>query len=184
MPEEQHSIAIIGGATAGAEAADIFAKQGILTVVFEQNPRPYGKIEDGLPKWHVKLRAKEYETIDRKLGQPHVHLVPNTRVGADVDLRELADQWGFQAVVLANGAWNDRPLPIEGADRDTLIAGIRARGHRDVRAIEGPDDLAPLVADLARPGDLVLCLGAGSITQWANALPGRLAALEKGAGEA
>jgi UDP-N-acetylmuramate--alanine ligase len=74
--------------------------------------------------------------------------------------------------------------PIEGADRDTLIAGIRARGHRDVRAIEGPDDLAPLVADLARPGDLVLCLGAGSITQWANALPGRLAALEKGAGEA
>jgi NADPH-dependent glutamate synthase beta subunit-like oxidoreductase len=117
MSEEQHSIAIIGGATAGAEAADIFAKQGILTVVFEQNPRPYGKIEDGLPKWHVKLRAKEYETIDRKLDQPHVHLVPNTRIGPDVDLRELADQWGFQALVLANGAWNDRPLPIEGADR-------------------------------------------------------------------
>jgi NADPH-dependent glutamate synthase beta subunit-like oxidoreductase len=117
MPEEQHSIAIIGGATAGAEAADIFARQGILTVVFEQNPRPYGKIEDGLPKWHVKLRAKEYETIDRKLGQPHVHLVPNTRIGVDVDLRELAERWGFQAVVLANGAWNDRPLPIEGADR-------------------------------------------------------------------
>jgi NADPH-dependent glutamate synthase beta subunit-like oxidoreductase len=116
MPEE-HSIAIIGGATAGAEAADIFARQGILTVVFEQNPRPYGKIEDGLPKWHVKLRAKEYETIDRKLDQPHVHLVPNTRIGIDLELRELADRWGFQAVVLANGAWNDRPLPIEGADR-------------------------------------------------------------------
>jgi NADPH-dependent glutamate synthase beta subunit-like oxidoreductase len=114
---EEHSIAIIGGATAGAEAADIFARQGILTVVFEQNPRPYGKIEDGLPKWHVKLRAKEYETIDRKLDQPHVHLVPNTRVGTDVQLRELAETWGFQALVLANGAWNDRPLPIEGADR-------------------------------------------------------------------
>jgi NADPH-dependent glutamate synthase beta subunit-like oxidoreductase len=86
-------------------------------VVFEQNPRPYGKIEDGLPKWHVKLRAKEYDTIDRKLDQAHVHLVPNTRIGIDVELRELADRWGFQAVVLANGAWNDRPLPIEGADR-------------------------------------------------------------------
>ncbi len=50
--------------------------------------------------------------------------------------------------------------------------------------IEGLDDLVPLVAELARPGDLVVCLGAGSITQWANALPGRLAAAEKGAGEA
>jgi NADPH-dependent glutamate synthase beta subunit-like oxidoreductase len=117
MADEQHSIAIIGGATAGAEAADIFAKQGILTVVFEQNPRPYGKIEDGLPKWHVKLRAKEYDTIDRKLDQPHVHLVPGTRVGIDVELRDLVESWGFQAVVLANGAWNDRPLPIEGAER-------------------------------------------------------------------
>jgi UDP-N-acetylmuramate--alanine ligase len=74
--------------------------------------------------------------------------------------------------------------PIAGADRDSLIAGIRARGHRDVRAIDGPDDLAPLVVELVRPGDLILCLGAGSITHWANALPGRLAALEKGAGEA
>jgi UDP-N-acetylmuramate--alanine ligase len=44
--------------------------------------------------------------------------------------------------------------------------------------------LAPLIADTARPGDLVVCLGAGSITQWAQALPGRLAELEKGTGEA
>ena len=144
MPEEQHSIAIIGGATAGAEAADIFAKQGILTVVFEQNPRPYGKIEDGLPKWHVKLRAKEYDTIDRKLDQSHVHLVPNTRVGIDVDLRELADKWGFQAVMLANGAWNDRPLPIEGADR-YVGKGLYYQNpyilwfnHRHEQAYEGP----------------------------------------------
>src|SRR5262245_9604243 len=144
MPEEQHSIAIIGGATAGAEAADIFAKQGILTVVFEQNPRPYGKIEDGLPKWHVKLRAKEYETIDRKLGQAHVHRVPNTRIGVDVDLRELADKWGFQAVVLANGAWKDRLLPIEGADR-WVGKGLYYQNpyilwfnHRHEKAYSGP----------------------------------------------
>jgi NADPH-dependent glutamate synthase beta subunit-like oxidoreductase len=144
MSDEKHSIAIIGGATAGAEAADVFAKQGILTVVFEQNPRPYGKIEDGLPKWHVKLRAKEYETIDRKLSQPHVHLVPNTRVGADVDLRELTDKWGFQSVVLANGAWNDRPLPIEGSER-FVGKGLYYQNpyilwfnHRHERAYDGP----------------------------------------------
>ena len=116
MSDEKHSIAIIGGATAGAEAADIFAKQGILTVVFDQNPRPYGKIEDGLPKWHVNLRAKEYAAIDRKLNQEHVHFVPCTSVGQHIPLRELVDDWGFHSVVLANGAWRDRRLPIEGAD--------------------------------------------------------------------
>ena len=73
---------------------------------------------------------------------------------------------------------------IEGVSRDALVEGVRRHGHRDVRSVDGPDDLAPLIAEIARPGDLVVCLGAGNITQWANALPGRLAALEKGAGEA
>ena len=75
-------------------------------------------------------------------------------------------------------------VPIAGASRDALVDGVRRHGHRDVRPIDGPDDLAPLIADTAQPGDLVVCLGAGNITQWANALPGRLAALEKGSGEA
>ncbi len=116
MSDEEYAIAIVGGATAGAEAADIFAKHGILTVVFEQNARPYGKVEDGLPKWHVALRQKEYKTIDKKLSQEHVHFVPCTELGRDISLRELTDTWGFHSVVLANGAWRDRKLPIEGAD--------------------------------------------------------------------
>ncbi len=116
MSDEEYAIAIVGGATAGAEAADIFAKHGILTVVFEQNARPYGKVEDGLPKWHVALRQKEYRTIDTKLSQEHVHFVPCTELGRDVSLRDLTDTWGFHSVVLANGAWRDRPLPVEGAD--------------------------------------------------------------------
>src|SRR5262249_14993703 len=49
-------VAIIGGATAGAEAAGMFADRGAIAVVFEQNARPYGKVEDGLPRWHAKLR--------------------------------------------------------------------------------------------------------------------------------
>jgi flavin-dependent dehydrogenase len=61
----QFVVAVVGGATAGAEAAGMLAARGITTVVFEQNPRPYGKIEDGLPRWHVKLRKKEYETDQR-----------------------------------------------------------------------------------------------------------------------
>jgi len=114
---ESFAVAVIGGATAGAEAADIFAKQGFLTVVFEQNARPYGKVEDGLPRWHVGLRAKEYGTIDGKLSQPHVHFIPCTRIGRDVDLRELAERWGFHCVVLANGAWRDRPLAVPDAEK-------------------------------------------------------------------
>jgi UDP-N-acetylmuramate--alanine ligase len=69
--------------------------------------------------------------------------------------------------------------PIEGADRDSLVAAVRARGHRQVIPLDGPQQLAPLVCRLARPGDYVVCLGAGSITQWAYALPDELAALEQ-----
>jgi UDP-N-acetylmuramate--alanine ligase len=64
--------------------------------------------------------------------------------------------------------------PIEGIDADALVAGLIRHGHRDVRPLAGPDELAPLIAAIARPGDLVVCLGAGSITAWANALPGQL----------
>ncbi len=64
--------------------------------------------------------------------------------------------------------------PIESADRDALVGGMRARGHRDVTALTDVGLLAPLVSELAQPGDLVVCLGAGNITAWANALPGEL----------
>jgi UDP-N-acetylmuramate--alanine ligase len=67
--------------------------------------------------------------------------------------------------------------PIPGADRDDLVSGLKARGHRNAVALERTEDLAGLVKGLARPGDFVVCLGAGSITQWAYALPGELAAL-------
>jgi UDP-N-acetylmuramate--alanine ligase len=71
--------------------------------------------------------------------------------------------------------------PIAGADRDSLVTAVRARGHRQVLALDGPQELAGLVKDLTRPGDYVVCLGAGNITQWAYALPGELAALDKAA---
>ncbi len=61
------------------------------------------------------------------------------------------------------------------------MAGVRSRGHRAVIALEGPKELAPLVQSLVRAGDYVVCLGAGSITYWAQALPARLARLFLGA---
>ncbi len=69
-------------------------------------------------------------------------------------------------------AAGEQPLP--GIDRDALVEGLRRHGHRDVRAIDGPEDLPALITDVADAGDLVICLGAGSITAWANALPDQL----------
>ena len=65
MPNNgQHFVAIVGGAIAGSVAAEILADRGIRVAVFEQNKRPYGKIEDGLPRWHVEQRKQEYGNID------------------------------------------------------------------------------------------------------------------------
>jgi len=68
--------------------------------------------------------------------------------------------------------------PIENVDRRALSQGLRAGGHRDVIGLESPADLPELIAARAKPGDFVVFLGAGDITQWAYALPGQLAALE------
>jgi UDP-N-acetylmuramate--alanine ligase len=67
--------------------------------------------------------------------------------------------------------------PIPGIDRDAFVQGVRAHGHRQVIPLDGPQQLATLVKGIARPGDYVVCLGAGNITQWAYALPGELAVL-------
>jgi len=65
--------------------------------------------------------------------------------------------------------------PIPGVSRDALVGGLRAHGHRSAAALEGPEALAGFVRANAKPGDLVVCLGAGTISQWANALPEELA---------
>jgi len=67
---------------------------------------------------------------------------------------------------------------IEGVNRDALVEGLRARGHRSVVPLASPDHLAEMVHAIARSGDFVICLGAGNITQWAAALPGQLTALQ------
>lgn len=111
-----HFIAVFGGSVAGSEAAYQLASQGFRVVVFDQNYLPYGKIEDGLPKWHAKLRDKEEKLIDDKLNQPNIRYVPGVKLGRDIDFVDVANNWGFSAVLVATGAWRDRSLPIDGID--------------------------------------------------------------------
>ena len=67
--------------------------------------------------------------------------------------------------------------PISDINRDALVDGLRAHGHRSVVPLPGPEHLAEMVYAIAKPGDFVICMGAGSITSWAQALPAELAAL-------
>ncbi|MEM7498378.1 MAG: UDP-N-acetylmuramate--L-alanine ligase [Pseudomonadota bacterium] len=82
-----------------------------------------------------------------------------------------ADVVGIADVFAANEA------PIPGISRDALVGGLRGHGHRHAHAVDAPEALPAFVAEHAQPGDLVICLGAGSISAWANALPDQLAAL-------
>src|ERR1051326_3665364 len=104
--------------------------------------------------------------------QPHRY----TRLAHLFD--EFCSSFNDADLVIVADVYAAGEAPIEGASRDALVAGLGAHGHRNARPLAGPDDLAPMLRDLARPGDIVVCLGAGSITGWANSLPDDLAALD------
>jgi UDP-N-acetylmuramate--alanine ligase len=117
------------------------------------------------------LRAARESTKGRVIAvvQPHRY----TR------LHDLFEQFctcfnDADTVIVAN-VYPAGEAPIPGADRDGLVQGLRNHGHRQVIALDAPDRLASIVAGIGKPGDYVVCLGAGSITQWAYALPGELA---------
>jgi UDP-N-acetylmuramate--alanine ligase len=78
------------------------------------------------------------------------------------------------AVVVAD-VYAAGEAPIDGIDENTLIAGLVSHGHRNVNALEAPEALPALIAEVVEAGDVVVCLGAGDITGWANALPEQLA---------
>ena len=87
----KHFVAIIGGSVAGSEAAYLLAENNHRAIVFDQKKLPYGKIEDGLPNWHVGLRDKEEDAIDRRLSHENVRFVPGFRLGTDARIEDLLE---------------------------------------------------------------------------------------------
>src|SRR3984885_10620002 len=118
------------------------------------------------------LKAARESTKGRVIAvmQPHRY----TRLAALFE--QFCTCFNDADAVIVAPVYSAGEAPIEGFDRDSLVQGLRTHGHRNVVALDGPEKLAPLVAAMARPGDYVVCLGAGSITQWAYALPAELAA--------
>jgi len=103
--------------------------------------------------------------------QPHRYTRLAALFGEFCACFESADE-----VIVAN-VYAAGEEPIAGVDRDALVGGIRKQGKGKVHALADPAELAALVHRLAHPGDFVICLGAGSVTQWAHALPKELEAL-------
>jgi ferredoxin/flavodoxin---NADP+ reductase len=154
-----HFVAVIGGAISGSVAAEILADHGIRVAVFDQNTRPYGKIEDGLPRWHVEQRKQEYGRIDARMKKPNVYFVPSTKLGRDCSLSQLFD-WGFSAVILANGAWRDRELGVPEAEQyvdkglvyqNPFIYWYNHKNEKDYRGprYETPDEAVVVGGGLA-----------------------------------
>jgi UDP-N-acetylmuramate--alanine ligase len=90
--------------------------------------------------------------------------------------KEFSTCFNDADVVTIADVYTAGETPIDGINSDALVMSLKSHGHRDARRISNLDSLADFVRAEARPGDIVVCLGAGDITQFANALPGRLAA--------
>ncbi len=119
------------------------------------------------------LKAARESTKDQVIAvvQPHRY----TRLAALFE--QFCTCFNDADAVIVAPVYSAGETPIPGVDRDALVRGLRNHGHRSVVALDSPEQLAALVAGMAHAGDYVVCLGAGSITQWAYALPGELAAL-------
>jgi len=110
--QREHLALVIGAGVAGSEAAYQLAQHGIRVIVVDQNALPYGKIEDGLPMWHTGLRDRVEADIDKKLRHPKIKFLPLFQLGKDMQLKDLMENYAFDAIILAFGAWKDRPLPV------------------------------------------------------------------------
>ena len=86
---------------------------------------------------------------------------------------DLAARLGVDAVIVAD-VYAAGEQPIDGVSKDSLVTGLQEHGHRHALPLAEAKALPELVNAIARPGDMVVCLGAGNITQWAHALPGEL----------
>ncbi|MED5268888.1 MAG: hypothetical protein VYE63_01655 [Candidatus Neomarinimicrobiota bacterium] len=108
-------VLIIGGAVSGSTAAKKLTENGIRCIIVDQNRLPYGKIEDGLPRWHDKQRINEYSKIDEIMGHDLVDFVPSTKIGKDISFEDIYSM-NWSCIYFANGAWKDRNFPIDGID--------------------------------------------------------------------
>jgi UDP-N-acetylmuramate--alanine ligase len=97
--------------------------------------------------------------------QPHRY----TRLAGLMD--EFQGAFNDADFVLVAPVYAAGEAPIEGVDHEALVEGLKQRGHSGAQTVADADEVCRLLRDLAAPGDMVICLGAGDITKWAAKLP-------------
>lgn len=118
------------------------------------------------------LEAARLAAVDNKvfaIMQPHRY----TRLADLFD--DFASCFNNADTVMIAPVYEAGESPIEGINHETLVSKMKSGGHRDARVISGPAEVAPIIRSEANEGDYVIYCGAGSITQWAYALPRELA---------
>ncbi len=117
------------------------------------------------------LRAARAATTHKVIAvaQPHRY----TRLSSLFD--QFATCFNDADCVIVADVYPAGEAPIENVNKEALVAAIKAHGHRQALVLPKPEDLPDMIRDIARPGDYVVFLGAGSVTQWAYALPAQLA---------
>ena len=103
--------------------------------------------------------------------QPHRYTRLNSLFEDFCSCFNEADFVGIMEVYSAGEA------PIDGASRSDLVSGLVRHGHRNVFSVDNEDDLETLIRSQAKSGDIIVFLGAGTVSVWANNLPLRLSDL-------
>src|SRR3546814_15008442 len=87
---------------------------------------------------------------------------------SDLLMDDFQQAFNDADIVYAAPVYPAGEQPIEGVDSAELVAGLKRRGHRNAATVEGADDLARLIAADVQADDMIICLGAGDITKWAE----------------
>jgi UDP-N-acetylmuramate--alanine ligase len=118
----------------------------------------------------VEIRAVLAAAREGVKGRVHAVVQPHRFTRLRDLMEEFQTAFNDADAVYVTPVYAAGEAPIEGVDAAALVAGLKARGHRDARVVSGADDLAEVLARKTQPGDMVVCLGAGDITKWAAGL--------------
>ena len=126
----------------------------------------------------VEIAAVLRAARDSTKGQVIAIVQPHRYTRLQSLFEQFASCFNDADTVIVADVYPAGEAPIAGVDKEALVLAINAHGHRNAIPLPAPEKLAGLVRGIAKPGDYIVLLGAGSITQWAYSLPGELAALE------
>lgn len=139
------TVAIIGGGPAGMQAAVQLKRLGHDVTIFDKNDKLGGMLQYGIAPFRLPRRVVNYETGYLSALGINVHM--NTELGEDITLIELQQQFG--AVILATGAWLNKPLNINGAEPSRIVDALQL-----LHVVSQTQNFQPL-------GERVLVIGGG-----------------------